>query len=364
AEALAAEASTAAEQTDTAAEALPMAAGGSLDAAVEDSEEEAGPIDSDFFESLARGSDEVRPVGEAAASADWPSGDGLDTGRTPASGYAPEGAGNNAPAGLFAEKQPAAEAPTSFIERYASMLPEDEDPTAEPGALGGALASNPPALAARPVEPPPQQVGASHAESDDDSIEGYMAGLMQRIRGESESPRLPEPDAASPQQPLQAASERPAGVDPAPSAPPPPPPRKELLKSLDDLRGGPAPERSRDMSALRDLANQSARSAIGVAATKQNKEKAMANLVISGMAMLCGGYLAVTAPGLLTGQFVGGLAGFGWAGYWGSNTLRHMMAAGRSAAEARGKAPRGAAQGEDALPIGGPPTPPADGRGV
>ncbi len=241
---------------------------------------------------------------------------------------------------LIPQDQPSTDTPSSFIEQYANLLPADEEP-AEQVAPTGDLFATP-----TPPSPEPESSGnalldntASPSGEGDDSIEDYMAGLLERIRGEASAEQASAPVV---QQPVPEASPK-AGNE-LKSEPPSEP--KEPLANLDELRSGPAPEQSHDMSALRALANQSARSAIGVADSRQNQEKAMANLIISGMAMLCGGYLAVTASSLLDAQFIGGLAGFGWAGYWGTNTLRHMAAA--SQAKEQGKS-----QPEEQFPISG-----------
>jgi len=213
---------------------------------------------------------------------------------------------------LIASEQPVSESPASFIEKYADMLPPDDEAADSPPVASG--------VSALESLPPAADVAAHEGSGEDDSIDDYMASLMQRIRGESASDMTPAPVATVAS--LASPAATPAQPTPAPMAKDETP-----LTNLDTLKSGPAPERSRDMSALRDLANQSARSAIGVAANRQNKEKALANVVISGMAMACGGFLAVTAPSLLSAQFMGGLISFGLAGYWGSKTLRHMFAA-------------------------------------
>ena len=224
-------------------------------------------------------------------------------------------------ADLIPNEQPESGSPASFIEKYADMLPPDETADAPEPVLGGGLPMHEPTS-------PPQPAAAGSEDGEDDSIDDYMASLMQRIRGESAAEAAPSASARVDNAKPAAPVESPASA----------PVRDETpLQNLDSLRSGPAPERSRDMSALRDLANQSARNAIGVAATRQNKEKALANVVISGLAMACGGYLAVSATSLASVQFVGGLVGFGWAGYWGAKTLRHMLAASSAGKEEQPK---------------------------
>lgn len=208
---------------------------------------------------------------------------------------------------LIPKEQPTTDAPQSFYEKYASMLPADDAEEIVEDEAPQAVA-------------PPSPAETQPAPAGDDSIEDYMAELMRRIRGESDGAA-----AAPPPKPAPAAKAKPAPTKPADSPEAPPEAKETPLTDLDSMRSAPAPERGRDMSALRALANDSARSAIDVAASKEHKEKALANLAISGMAMGCGGYLAATASAVIDAQFLGGLAGFGWAGYWGYKTLLHML---------------------------------------
>ncbi|MEM8864915.1 MAG: hypothetical protein AAGF31_05145 [Planctomycetota bacterium] len=238
---------------------------------------------------------------------------------------------------LIPEQQPKDSAPESFIERYANLLPADDadDSPVEP------------LLAAAPTPPAEPSFAVPAEEDSDESIEGYMASLMQRIRGEAE-PAAPAP---LPKR-VQPATPTPSPAAPVESLAP----TKSPITDLSELKRGPAAEQSRDMSALRELANSSARSAIGVAVSKQNNEKAVANLAICGIAMACGGYLALTSGSLFSLQFVGGLAGFGWAGYWGAQVLKHLVAAGQAKATSRRQFDDDAAATQsEALPIDSQP---------
>lgn len=225
---------------------------------------------------------------------------------------------------LIPDNQPSSDAPESFLARFADSLPADE------------MAVEPSPPVAVPVPTSPATEAADPA--GEDSIDDYMAGLMQRIRGESEGEAekasLPKPTV----QPVASPAPTPTPVaDPGVMVDPPKPDR---LANLDELRSGPGAEHNRDMSALRELANSSARSAVGVAENRLNKEKAFANVAISGIAMACSAYLAFSSSSILGSQFLVGVAGFGWAAYWGSQTLRHMIAAERARALADGRVDR------------------------
>ncbi|MEN1680599.1 MAG: hypothetical protein AAGJ46_13505 [Planctomycetota bacterium] len=232
--------------------------------------------------------------------------------------------------GLVRAEQPAAAAPESFIDKYAGMLPEDSEPAPAP----------------QPI-PAPQPEPEPAAE--DDSLDDYMAALMQRIRGEAATtpPEVGRVESPEPQPAAEPAKTGASAFPTSPAMEPTPVPKSELLSDLSEMRRATAPEQGADLSALRELANSSARSHIGVADKKENKDKANANLAISGVAMACAAFLGLTAPGVLSLQFVGGLAGFGWAGYWGMQTLRHMNAASKA-----GKGP--SAPAEPDLPIDKP----------
>lgn len=198
----------------------------------------------------------------------------------------------------------------SFIDKYASMLPDDDDPVE---AVDHAVETAP-----SPMEAMIEESEVATDDSDD-SIENYMAGLMSRIRGEAEA-------AGSTTFSTPAKSASPVS-SPKVERPAEPTVEKDNtpLKNLESLRRGPAPEQGRDMTALRELANQSARKAINTASSKQNKEAAMVNIGISAVACVCGGYLASQASNLISAQFVGGLAAFACSLVWGFRTLKLMM---------------------------------------
>ena len=181
-------------------------------------------------------------------------------------------------------------APTSFIEQYAHMLPEEDEPIAEPAPI---------APVAEPIAEPVA------ADADEESIDDYMRKMMERLRGGAEpsAPVATTPEAA----PVQVVTQ----PDTQTAAPEPPPEPVAPIKDLSELKREPAREVTTDMNALRQLANQSARHAIDVAATKQSREQAALRLTASAVVMGCGALAAVTAssPFALSvyGRAVGGL---------------------------------------------------------
>ena len=223
---------------------------------------------------------------------------------------------------LIPEDQPSSNAPVSFIEKYASMLPpDDEEDSLTPAEE-------------LPIAAPVEQVQEPIAEGDDESIEDYMAKLMQRMRGEApaETASTPAPAPAS---------------DPMPAAPMPVAPMtsqsmeiasttsvapaQEMVeapfKSLDELRSGSAPQQATDLSSLRALANQSARHAVGVSEVRQDRDEARVHLTIGIIAMACAALLATTAQDWTTWTVFAGGLGFLWGSWWFFNTMKLTLEA-------------------------------------
>lgn len=196
-------------------------------------------------------------------------------------------------------------APASFIEQYAHMLP-DEDESSEPLA---------------PIEPAPMAAVMEPATSEpgeDESIDDYMRKLMQRVRGDSDSE--PAPSAIEVSRPTAAVAEAQAAAptsEPAPVAP-----TIEPMKCLSEMKVNAKPKPTTDMGALRQLANQSARHAIDVAATKQSREQATLRLTGAAVVMGCGALAAIMAPTVFGLQLVAGIAGVAGGGWFGVRTLR------------------------------------------
>lgn len=135
------------------------------------------------------------------------------------------------------------------------MAPDDTGLAGLPGrSSAGATSegddSNPVdnTAAAQPAKP--------HAEEEEDSIDAYMARLMQRLGSKSPAP-APRAEAPAPNFIAPSAPER---VEPEPLAEP------SIVTKLTDPsemgRRALPPERAADLSAMRELANLNARSAI------------------------------------------------------------------------------------------------------
>ncbi len=204
------------------------------------------------------------------------------------------------------------EAPASFIEQYAHTLPDDNEPTEAPAAIEP--------VAEAMVESALESPGD---EGDDDSIDDYMRKLMERVRGDS-TPAVPQP---TPQPAADVATE--ASAEPQLEQVIPEPEATAPIRCLSEMKREPQRQVTADMGALRQLANQSARHALDVAETRDNREQATMKVVASAVALGCGGLAAVTASDLFGMQFVGGLAGMAAGGWFGFKTLKSCQLASR-----------------------------------
>lgn len=187
----------------------------------------------------------------------------------------------------------------SFIDRYAKLLPADDEPVE--------------ASTQEIAEPTPEPLAPAYEASDngdeDESIDDYMQKLMSRMRGEAEPPAVAKsPSVVKPAAPAPSApAAKPVAEEPKPAKP---------ILSLDELKAGAKPATQTDIGALRQLANQSARTAIDVAATRQGREQATLRLAMAATALGCGAGACILAPTVLGAQFlIGAVAVTGGAYY-------------------------------------------------
>lgn len=144
--------------------------------------------------------------------------------------------------------------------------------------------------------------------ANDDSIEAYMNRLLQRVQGQSSSSQSP---AATSSKPVPAAVSTPSSNSSPKKAKPESTQvvddeSADVAPGLDDtgdefdsetdldapmVPRSQAPERSRDLSAMRALANESARSAIKRSNKSQSantRVQAMLKFIYAGIALICG----------------------------------------------------------------------------
>ena len=185
------------------------------------------------------------------------------------------------------------------------------------------------------VQPPKEarQAGRQH-EGDEESIDDYMARLMQRVRGtggltEPTTFRGPSPATPPATEPPRAVEENPVAENPikTPVETPilTPRPRRE------EVDGGPravAPERHSGLAAMRELANLSAHNALSNHARRQMILTIRTKLVTMGLGLLAGGALLWLwrRPGANVMTLYGAAASFVVAVVWG---IQYAVMSGR-----------------------------------
>ncbi|TWT79299.1 hypothetical protein CA13_06980 [Planctomycetes bacterium CA13] len=168
-----------------------------------------------------------------------------------------------------------------------------------PFALDEASAEEPVSVTetAQPVETAALDVhsAGSHSdgEEDEDSIEAYMNRLLKRVQGDTTA-NSPMPKKTDDSEPSEASdvsevsnSDSVTNMDESPEPMDPPAPI-DLPEPM--LPRSQAPERTSNMSAMRELANQSARTAISRSVRIQTRDtqlKAMMKLVYAGVSVFC-----------------------------------------------------------------------------
>ncbi|MFG0287172.1 MAG: hypothetical protein ACF8CQ_03305, partial [Rhodopirellula sp. JB044] len=172
-------------------------------------------------------------------------------------------------------------------EATASLATPAEMPVAEEPVMEAPVAETPVADSAAATV---VAGGTDEGEPEDDSIEAYMNRLLQRVQGQPEPGDAPKV-AAKPVEPAPKADTHVADEAPAAEPNEVPEPEPEVDPNAPLVPRSQAPERNSDLSAMRELANASARSAI----TRSNKTQshttrmqAMVKFGQAGIAMLCG----------------------------------------------------------------------------
>lgn len=196
--------------------------------------------------------------------------------------------------------------PVSYVEKFKHLLQEDGEDTPGPEPVVQSVVQ--PAAA---VEP------AADLSEDDESIEDYMAKMMSRLRG---APEALSPETVVAEEPAKPTVVQEPVIATAATIVEQPP-----LTNLDSLKSQPRPEHATDMTALRDLANSSAREAIKLSQSRKRRDLAVANLVFSFIAGSAGGYMVWASNGEMGVPLFGGAAAVIASGYWGSLTLRSLL---------------------------------------
>jgi hypothetical protein len=216
--------------------------------------------------------------------------------------------------------------PVSFIERYSHLLEEDstagEAKPERPNPLAQALPLAP--AVARSEE----AVLAPKKSEEEDSIEQYMAKLLQRVRGDSDGGK------AAREQPTRMPLNAPA-AQPAPTVTTAPENRLESDTNASDAQpaergemvkrrvSSPAP--ATDLGALRALANETARLAISRHELRKLRRNAVTKVIVSTLAGVTSLWLMLDSEDWRTMQFITACVALMVAVYWAGETFRTLI---------------------------------------
>ena len=155
---------------------------------------------------------------------------------------------------------------------------------------------------------PPQAEPAEDSE-DEESIDDYMARLLDRMREKNgeDTVRMPAAKPAPARPVVQQPQEKPQAADikPVEQTPPRPRPQRSIEESRNELR------------AMRELANLSAQSAITRHTQESLKQNVFSKATVSLVALISAGTLMLCADGIHTLTFYSGLFALVIAMVWG-----------------------------------------------
>jgi hypothetical protein len=173
---------------------------------------------------------------------------------------------------------------------------------------------------------------ASVASDEEESIEEYMAKLMQRLRGDAVPPTQVATTAAAirprPERADEEVSDGP--LPPGDLGPLPTTGTAAQLAAAQAPLGEykpsvAAPERPADLQMFRELANASARSAIAVHSTKVHRRSAVTKVIVSTLAAMTSLWLMLQAPDWRDIEFVFACVLLVVAGYWVGQTVDTLL---------------------------------------
>jgi hypothetical protein len=178
-----------------------------------------------------------------------------------------------------------------------------------------------------PISSPGQSPGQHGGQAEDDSVEAYMKSLLARMRGESaEQPEPPPPVPAAPvvsgyapSEPSQQSAARQAAEIAANSKEPATPFDFENYVPLTN-----APEKGKNISALRDLANSTARTAIHKSTRNRTLSGSLMKFAISAIALTVAAALFAINGLAINIAFIATLAASCVALIWGYDGLRSL----------------------------------------
>jgi hypothetical protein len=220
--------------------------------------------------------------------------------------------------------------PVSFIERYSHLFAEDSATSEEKPAPSNESAQE------RPIAPvvaqPAEDILNPKKSEEEDSIEQYMAKLLQRVRGESEGgkaareqpSRMPlnaprerltehsEPPVMAAQE-SHAAGQANAINDPAVIS-------GEMIK-----RRVSSPAPATNLGALRALANETARLAISRHELRKLRRNAVTKTIVATLAGMTSLWLMLDSPDWRNVQFLTACGALLVAAYWAAEAFRTLL---------------------------------------
>jgi hypothetical protein len=228
--------------------------------------------------------------------------------------------------------------PTSFIERYSHMFADDS--ASEPSKpvepvkplFADSQSSAPRGMAGLGVV---AKAALPASGEDEESIEQYMAKLMQRVRGDSPAssrpaasqappisqvaPELgPAPECAVELAVLRAEESEVEGSEVVEEV-------KEVTVDWEAIARRAATAPTTNLGALRALANESARRAISRHELKKHRRDAVTKVIVSTLAGMTSLWLMLDAPDWRDIQFITACVSLLVAAYWAGEAFRAML---------------------------------------
>jgi chromosome segregation ATPase len=217
--------------------------------------------------------------------------------------------------------------PTSFIERYSHLFANDSAVEAQPAPPASAAPARETRMQSSAPIVRPAAVASLGGDGEEESIEEYMAKLLQRVRGDSPGQTTPPAEANH-------ASERVSPMT-APASftsfPLTAPPSAAGADHVSPIGFDPSKRRSStlapqtDLEALRALANESARRAISRHALRKHRRTAMTKVIVSSLAGVTSLWLMLESESWFNLQFITACVSMCVAAYWASETIRMLV---------------------------------------
>ena len=229
-----------------------------------------------------------------------------------------------------------------FRRMGSTELLSDDEQQEEPEPASDATACQP----STPSEPD------EYEEKEEESIDDYMSRLMERIHATTDAPEQgDQPQVSRPPRPAEPASQADSEADSEVSQPDEPTPSRRAIprrrKPVDLSPRAVAPEKLGGLSAMRELANMSAHTAIDRHARRQMVSAKRSNLLVAIAGLVVGGALLWMWWAMKTGDltFYSAMVSSLVALFWG---VRYAVLTGRLIVSKSGRLDWKSSKGEDA----------------